>query len=233
MHPIGQALLMVPLRDQYFSSVVSLISLNDWVGDVPVDTIPGPTWATTLGGISAFNPGLYGSGCGYRAPVQNGGTYTLLSRAAVGNTAMTAEFAMKFASFYATIADQNRFWDISWSGDGYGLTVDQTTNRVLFVNGSYTQIPTSLYVTTGRWYQFALVWDLTTFRIFADGVLIYSAASLAGFPGSSTVVTYSPGQCKRGNGHYYSGYLDECRLTVGVARYTADYTPPSAAFPTA
>lgn len=35
-----------------------------------------------------------------------------------------------------------------------------------------------------------------------------------------------------GSSSEYSGYMDEIRFTTGIARYTANFTPPTAAFPT-
>ena len=34
-----------------------------------------------------------------------------------------------------------------------------------------------------------------------------------------------------GSSEYLTGYIDDLRITKGYARYTATFTPPTAAFP--
>lgn len=64
--------------------------------------------------------------------------------------------------------------------------------------------------------------------MFINGVQGYSAAN-------STV--YVAGLMRLGSDgggstRYFNGYMDDFRVTQGVARYTAAFTPPTAAFPT-
>jgi hypothetical protein len=68
-----------------------------------------------------------------------------------------------------------------------------------------------------------------TLRIFADGVQLYSIgiSTFTFFDSSSSLVL----------GARYSiyeialnGYLDDVRITKGVGRYTANFTPPAQAF---
>lgn len=69
----------------------------------------------------------------------------------------------------------------------------------------------------------------TVLRIFADGVLVGSG-TVGSFYDDTTFplrIGAPLGEASR----FFHGYIDDLRITKGVARYTADFTPPAARFP--
>jgi len=81
------------------------------------------------------------------------------------------------------------------------------------------------------WYYVAITRSGTTFRMFVNGVQESSYTSSATVDSnSSSYITLgdTPNATASEN---YNGYLYDVRLTKGVARYTSNFTPPTAAFP--
>ena len=84
------------------------------------------------------------------------------------------------------------------------------------------------------WYHFAVARDGTNLRVFIDGTQIGSTYDI----GTQTLFA-SPDTLTLGGMNSdpspsilpFGGWLDEVRITVGVARYTANFTAPSEAFP--
>lgn len=78
------------------------------------------------------------------------------------------------------------------------------------------------------WYHLAVTRSGNDWRTFTDGVLI-SSATVAG-----TVINNSENvQIGRGATAFpteFAGYIDDLRITKGVARYTATFTPDTAQF---
>jgi hypothetical protein len=67
-------------------------------------------------------------------------------------------------------------------------------------------------------------------RIFFDGVVVYSGSiigSIDARPGCDLMI----GGVDYAGNLYLNGYMDEVRITRGVARYTADYDVSAVAFP--
>jgi hypothetical protein len=84
-----------------------------------------------------------------------------------------------------------------------------------------------------QWQHLAVSKDGSTFRLFINGVLVNSATSAQSISASTTnflIGTY-PDIAGLPAGNNYNGFLDDFRITLGVARYTANFTPPTAPFP--
>jgi collagen type VII alpha len=82
-------------------------------------------------------------------------------------------------------------------------------------------------VVANVWTHLAATRQSGTVRIFANGSLISSGTVTRNCPQGPGVIGDYP--TLTGNG--LTGYIDELRVTKGVARYTANFTPPNAPFP--
>jgi hypothetical protein len=82
--------------------------------------------------------------------------------------------------------------------------------------------------TIGNWYHIAIVRHGTSFFMFINGVaqtLTVSQAIGATAIGSITGTTYIGQRVDNGK-YFFNGYLDEYKVAKGVARWTANFTPP-------
>jgi hypothetical protein len=84
-------------------------------------------------------------------------------------------------------------------------------------------------VTVNQWNHIAFTKSGSTVRLFLNGVQQGSNATVS----SITVggMNFTIGDWSNG-GRPFNGYIQDVRITKGVARYTANFTPPTAAFPT-
>jgi hypothetical protein len=85
-------------------------------------------------------------------------------------------------------------------------------------------------VSSSSWTHVAASYDGTTYRVFINGNV-----------GSTTSTTQrnisdATNRIKIANtnfgSRYFTGYMQDVRITRGYARYTSNFTPPTAAFPT-
>jgi len=83
------------------------------------------------------------------------------------------------------------------------------------------------------WSHIAATRNGTTVRTFVNGIQITSSTTGGGSDVNETTGTlyvgYTPELL---SGREFNGYIDDLRITKGLARYTANFTPPTAALPT-
>jgi hypothetical protein len=85
---------------------------------------------------------------------------------------------------------------------------------------------------TGVWSHVAYVRSSGLLTCYVDGVG-GSAVSLGQNLTSTSTITIGSRADGTGGNYDFNGYIDDLRITKGVARYTANFTPPTAPFPDA
>jgi len=81
---------------------------------------------------------------------------------------------------------------------------------------------------TDTWTHFCVVRSGNTFTLYANGVSIGTTTSSGTLTNSNNLIAIG-GRTR--NNQYSIGYLDDVRVTKGVARYTSNFTVPTSAYP--
>ena len=156
-----------------------------------------------------------------------------------GSSPMTVEFWMYPTSTHSTEGQIIGDWT---TGGGTGpsnwtIYIQSSVLKFQVVNAGntgadqgYTLCSASVSINT--WTHVAATFDGTYLRLFINGTLSSTQTFSSGFSVESG--SYSSnidiGDFTNFSGYSYRGYLDDIRVTKGLARYTATFTPPSAAF---
>ena len=96
-----------------------------------------------------------------------------------------------------------------------------------FYNGSSDVTSSSQPLSINTWYHVAYSRGSGTLKIFVAGTQAYSAANTIDYQ-ATRPLTIGAGVSGI---EVLNGYIDDLRITKGVARYTTTFTPPTQAFP--
>ena len=116
------------------------------------------------------------------------------------------------------------------SGTNYWSFGPNNSKQLVFYyyNGSSISVTsTETTVVVGQWNHIAMTKNSTGIRLFINGTASVSSASVSGTPQSSVSYPLTIGQY---NATSINAYIDELRITKGVARYTASFDVPTSAF---
>jgi hypothetical protein len=118
---------------------------------------------------------------------------------------------------------------INTTGSGASRIITYTSNTLRFQTGTNSNLITGAALNVSQWYHIALTKFGTAHRLFIDGTQTGSTYTDAtGYNG--TQLFFGANSSDQFN---YVGNMDEIRVTKGVARYTANFAAPTAAFPDA
>ena len=140
-------------------------------------------------------------------PVSNE-SYTIECWAYITNLSTRAHFA---------------FWGAASSNQSNGFRVNTAGNGLLAYWYANDLDTGNIGLLVNTWYHVATSFDGTTRRIFLDGVLKASDTPTGhNVPSTSDLII---GTNSTKNGEYMNGYIQDLRITKGLARYTANFTP--------
>lgn len=148
-----------------------------------------------------------------------------------GTGDFTIEFCIRFASLPASSAWMVPIGQFEVSKDWYiGLNNNSGVYSWIVDDwgASGTIISRTTTVTTNTWYRIALVRSGNSFMLFQNGVMLGAAVTYTDTfaKGAPTVVLTIGRYFTSG---YVDGWIDEVRISKGIARWTSDY---SASLPT-
>lgn len=118
----------------------------------------------------------------------------------------------------------------STNGCGLRLQSNGTIAALFNISGSSVAAISTTVVPLNTWTHISSVRSsLTSGKIFINGILENTVTLGTGsqnYPGIGVCVGRNP----TNSSWYYTGYIDELRITKGFARYTTDFTPPVSRF---
>lgn len=212
--------------DPYFANVSLLLPLNGADGSTTFTDFSSNALTVTQSGGAAISTAasLFGTGV-LRLEAANQERLNLPSNSVLD---LTGDFTLEFALY--TLSDRGGL--IGLSGSDNRLMLNQTANagnayRVyLRANGTEIFDNVAVGLTGSAWRWIAITRSGTTMRLFGEGT-IYATTTYSG-----TLTLTTIGRPPTGGYTNPDAYFAQVRVTKGVARYTANYTPSPDPFPT-
>jgi hypothetical protein len=163
------------------------------------------------------------------------GDYLVVAANATNRINTTGNFTIEFWAYFNSVASNQRIiaWDNDVNNFVIALYTNSSGNLAYYVssNGTSWNIAVAQTVgsiSTGTWYHVAFVRNGSEFTPYLNGVagtVTTSSATLY-----SSTLPFVIGATGAGTSPF-NGYIDDLRITNGVARYTTTFTPPTQAFP--
>jgi hypothetical protein len=216
--------------DPNFASVSLLLHLDGTNGSTTFTDSSSNNLTMTRSGNSALSTTFvkYGSA----SVVWDGSGDNLATPSSALFTFGTGDFTIEFWSYFGASFNTGVsaiLLGINTTGSGVSRELMYIGNTLRFRTNSGSNLITGGALNLSQWYHIALTKSGSNHRLFIDGTqsgsTFVEATNYAG-----TQLFFGANSSAQNN---YLGNMDEIRVTKGVARYTANFTAPTAAFPDA
>lgn len=143
----------------------------------------------------------------------------------------TGDFTIECWAYFTSVASSQIIIDQTPVGGpnslrlGYGI---YATGKLSVYDPAAGAITSSSTITANTWYHVAFARSSSQLKLFINGVAEASVASTTDL--TSTNFLVGTNGYALGNS-VFSGYIDDLRVTKGVARYTTAFTVPAVAYP--
>ena len=145
----------------------------------------------------------------------------------------TGDFTIEFWVYFNAVNNSTvkYLYDFrNASATSASFFAQEATNGWTYLNGASASISTgwnSGTFTTDTWYHVAISRSSGTTKFFVDGTVTSSVADTSNYANETFILA-----SRYSAENFLNGYIDDLRITNGLARYTANFTPPTEALPT-
>ena len=216
--------------DPNISQVSLLLHGNGTNGSTTItDSSPSPKTVTAFGNaqISTAQSKFGGSSIAF-----DGTTDYLTVPNSVTMQMGTGDFTIESWVYFNTLTSYQTLFDKGVVSTGaLLLQTDLNNGRMIVWVQGVASITESSNGSTGAWTHYALSRSSGTLRLFRNGSQTGSVANSTNFNSSAAVGIGAYGSGVEVGLYGLNGYIDDLRITKGVARYTSNFTPPTAPFP--
>jgi hypothetical protein len=145
------------------------------------------------------------------------------------------DFTIECWVYYSTSAIQALFDTRNTDSLSAYLLDINASDKLDFIYGTSVRVTSATSIPKNQWAHVAVARSSGTIRLFIDGALDANTASTSAAINAASSPSIGGGRSTIADsitGYYLNGYIQDLRITNGYARYTANFTAPTAAFAT-
>lgn len=218
--------------DPSFSSVSVLLHLDGANGSTTFTDSSQNGFALSASGSAALSDAQVKFGTAALALNGSSAVYGQTYNAALNVNTPSTSFTVECWAYLTALSGDPYLVTANNSGNTARWAMQVYGGRLAFYSGGSGSPPVgSAAIPTNQWVHLAVCYDTST------GVLKTFVGGVQDFSGSGVLNTATAnmrlelGAAYFNNSNFANGYIDDVRITKGVARYNATFTPPASAFP--